>query len=80
LAAIGDSNSQFRAGAKVFFDYLGAVTDHDKNLFNSSVAQTCDDVLENGLSLHEQHWLGALIGEFAHAGAYTSGKNYGFHR
>jgi hypothetical protein len=61
-------------------NYVSAPTGNDKEIpYSRFITQSCDNVFENRLSFHEDHGLGQIRGEFAHARPLPRGKNYGFH-
>ena len=52
---------------------FGAIAGHNEDVANAILAEALDDVLEDWLSLHFEHWFGKLVGQLAHSRAFARG-------
>jgi hypothetical protein len=60
-------------------DRLRLVAGDDEHLVDTCAEQAGKDVFKNGPAMDRQHWLGQLVGEFLHAGAFAGGEDDSFH-
>ena len=79
LAGVTDPRAEGLAIAEMVFDDLGVPAGDDADFANAALDQPGEDVFEDGFALDGQHRFGDLLGEIAHAGAFTGGEDDGFH-
>ena len=74
-----EAYTQALAVLQLTLDRLPLETRDNEYLANTRASQAADDMLENWTAMNPQHRFGNLAGEFLHAGAFSRGKNDGFH-
>ena len=80
MARVRDQRSKCSAVAEIIFSHFRFPAGDDAKLADvRGIAQTFDDVLEDGFAVHAQHRFGNFVGEFLHPRAFAGGEDDSFH-